>query len=79
MASCASLRHPVQQCDGTDRDAAADLGQVFVHGFDIDLWHDDGGTGAALRADRAEQPGPFKASIARSARRLAHTRVSVPC
>jgi hypothetical protein len=49
-----------QQCDAADGDAATDLGQVLVRGFDIDLGHDDGGTGAALRTDRAEQPGPIQ-------------------
>jgi hypothetical protein len=54
-----------QHRDGTGADAATDHGQVLVHGLDIDLWHDDGSTDAALRTDRAEQIGPFEASVAR--------------
>ena len=46
---------------------AADLGQVLVHCLDVDLRHDDRGADAALRADRAEQVGRFKAAVARGA------------
>src|ERR1019366_9019906 len=44
-----------QQGDGTDADAFADFGQMLVHGVDTDDRHDPGGTGAARRADGAEQ------------------------
>ena len=57
-----------QQGDGADGDAATNLGHMLVHGRDIDLRHDDGGTDTALRTDRPEQIGPFKAPITRGAR-----------
>ena len=56
-----------QQSDGTHRDASADFGQMRVHRVDVNLRHDDCGAGAALRADRSEQIGPFVASVARGA------------
>jgi hypothetical protein len=57
-----------QQGDGTDADACADFGQMFVHGLDADCWHDQGGAGAARRADGAEQVGPGEPPVAPDAR-----------
>jgi hypothetical protein len=57
-----------QQGDGTDADAFADFGQMFVHGVDTDYRHDQGGAGAARRADRAAQVGPGEPSVAPDAR-----------
>ena len=48
--SCGELanqRVEDQQGDGTDTDALADFGQMFVHGVDTDCRHDQGGAGAA--------------------------------
>jgi len=57
------------QGDGTDADAFADFGQMFVDGVDADYRHDQGGAGAARRADGAEQPDPGEPPIAPDARR----------
>jgi hypothetical protein len=57
-----------QQGDGTDADALADFGQMFVHGLDADCRHDQRGAGAARRADGAEQVSPGKPPIAPDAR-----------
>ena len=57
-----------QKSDGAYRDASADFCQVLVHGLDVHLWHDDRGTGAALRTDRPKQIRPFVTSIARGTR-----------
>src|SRR3984893_11395247 len=37
---------------------------MFVHGLDADCWHDQGGAGAARRADGAEQVGPGEPPVA---------------
>jgi hypothetical protein len=57
-----------QQRDGTDADALADFGQMFVHGVDTDYRHDQRGAGAARRADGAEQVGPGEPPVAPDAR-----------
>ena len=57
-----------QQGDGTDADAFADFGQMFVHGADTDDRHDQGGAGAARRADGAEQVGQGEPPVALDAR-----------
>ena len=57
-----------QQGDGTDADAFADFGQMLVHGVDTDDRHDQGGAGAACRADGAEQVGPGEPPVAPDAR-----------
>ena len=48
----------------TDADALADFSQVLVHGVDADCRHDQGGAGAARRADGAEQVSPSEPPIA---------------
>jgi hypothetical protein len=53
-----------QQGDRTDADACADFGQMLVHGLDADCRHDEGGAGAARRADGAEQVGPGEPPVA---------------
>ena len=68
MANCANQHVEDQQGDGTDADAFADFGQMLVHGVDIDNRHDQGGAGAACRADGAEQVGPGEPPVAPDAR-----------
>ena len=46
------------------RDGFGDLLEVFVHGLGVGVGHDDPGAYAAVRADGAEQVGPFIARIA---------------
>ena len=53
-----------QKGDGTDADALANFGQMFVHGLDADCRHDEGGAGAARRTDGAEQVGPGEPPVA---------------
>src|ERR1700704_513221 len=53
-----------QQSDGARADASADFSQVFVHGLDADCRHDQRGTGAARRADGAEEVGPGEPPVA---------------
>src|SRR6202035_902414 len=53
-----------QQSDGAQADASADFSQVFVHGPDADCRHDQRGTGAARRADGAEEVGPGEPPVA---------------
>ena len=64
---------PVQHEHGVGAlgDTAPDLGQVRVHGLDVDVRQHDGRAHAALRADRAEQPGPGVAAVAQGARQRA--------
>jgi hypothetical protein len=57
-----------QQGDGTDADALANFGQVFIHGLDADCRHDQRGAGAARRADGAEQVSPSEPPVAADAR-----------
>ncbi len=57
-----------QHGNGTDRDASADLGQMFAHGFHVDRWHDHRGADAAGRTYRAEQISPGKPVITDRAR-----------
>ena len=71
-----------QHSDGADRDVPADFHQVLVHRLDVDLWHDDRRTCAALRTDRSEQIGhSYRRSRGTRGRepRSAQTRVMVPC
>jgi len=49
---------------GARRHLRADLLEVLVHRFGIHHRHDDGGTDATIRADRAEQVGRVVANIA---------------
>jgi len=44
--------------------AFADFGQMLVHGVDTDNRHDQGGAGAARRADGAEQVGSGEPPVA---------------
>lgn len=48
-------------------DSLADLGKVQVHRVGIAPGQDQSGAGAARRADRAEDVGPFRALIMRRA------------
>ena len=48
-------------------DSLADLGQVQVHRVGIAPWQHQSGAGAAGRADRAENIGPFRTLIMRRA------------
>jgi len=57
-----------QRGDGTDADACADFGQMFVHGLDANCRHDQGGAGAARRADGAEHVGPSEPPVASDSR-----------
>lgn len=45
-----------------------DLGQMFVHGLNIDVWHDERGTGVACRANGAEDVGRGVARVFWAAR-----------
>ncbi len=47
------------------RDSHADLGEVEVHREGIAPWQDQPGAGAARRADRSKDVGPFRALIVR--------------
>ena len=49
-------------------DRAADLGEMHRHNFRIGRGRDDGRRGGALRADGAEDIGPFVSLITRRAR-----------
>ena len=53
------------------RDAAADLGEMQVHRFGVDLGQHQCGTDPARGAYRAEQIGPLVALIARRSRTTA--------
>ncbi len=57
-----------QRGDGTDADAFADFGQMFVHRLDADCRYDQRCAGAARRADGAEQVGPGEPPVAPDAR-----------
>jgi hypothetical protein len=48
-------------------DSLADLGQVQVHRVGVAPWQDQPGAGAAGRADRAEDVGPFRTLVMRRA------------
>src|SRR6266576_1239793 len=62
---CGELCQPAaSQSDGARADASADFSQVFVHGLDADCRHDQRGTGAARRADGAEEVGPGEPPVA---------------
>src|ERR1700704_3092732 len=66
--SCGELCQPgpsrIRRAMALTADALADFGQVLVHGVDADCRHDQGGAGAARRADGAEQVGPSKPPVA---------------
>jgi hypothetical protein len=66
----------------------ADFHEVLIHRLDVDLWHNDRRTCAALRTDCSEQIGPLIPAVARRPRTRAalcpdagdgQTRVMVPC
>src|SRR4051812_40170017 len=52
-----------EQGNRAGTDALTDLGQMGVHGLDIDAGHDHGRPGAAGGADGAEQIGPGKPPV----------------
>src|ERR1700730_16962570 len=64
--TCGELCQPAASriSDGARADASADFSQVFVHGLDADCRHDQRGTGAARRADGAEEVGPGEPPVA---------------
>lgn len=54
--------------EGAGLHGATDLGEVEVHGLDVDHRQNHGGTGATLRTNRAEDVCPFITLIAWGAR-----------